>query len=44
MLIAMIASPEESKQRIVAGGILVTSLVSIITVPLFMGICGALYR
>jgi predicted permease len=44
MLIAMIASQEESKQRVVAGGILVTSLVSIVTVPLFMGIFGALYR
>ncbi|MHB9028276.1 MAG: AEC family transporter, partial [Candidatus Latescibacterota bacterium] len=43
MLIAMIASPEESKQRIVAGGILLTSLVSIVSVPIFMGIFGALY-
>jgi hypothetical protein len=44
LMIALITPQEEMKQRIVAGGILLSSLVSIITVPFFMGIFGALYR
>jgi predicted permease len=44
LMIALITPQDDTKQRIVAGGILLTSLASIITVPLFMGIFGALYR
>ncbi len=43
LLIALITPPDEAKQRVVAAGILLTSLVSILTVPIFMGIFGALY-
>ncbi|MDP2984790.1 MAG: AEC family transporter [Candidatus Latescibacter sp.] len=43
MLIALVARPDEDKQRLVAAGILLTSLVSIVTIPLFMGVYGALY-
>jgi predicted permease len=44
LLIALVAPQEEQRQRIIAGGILISSLASIVTVPLFMGIFGALYR
>jgi len=43
LMIALITPPDEMKQKLVAGGILLTSLVSIITIPFFMGIYGALY-
>jgi predicted permease len=44
IMIALISPQEETRQRIIAAGILLSSLASIITVPLFMGIFGALYR
>ncbi len=43
LLIALVLPPNETKQKMVAAGILLSSLVSIITLPLFMGIFGALY-
>ncbi|MCE5248765.1 AEC family transporter [bacterium] len=43
LMIALITPPEEAKQKIVAGVIVLTSLVSIFTIPFFMGIYGALY-
>jgi hypothetical protein len=43
LMIALITPPDEMKLKLVAGGILLTSLVSIITIPFFMGIYGALY-
>jgi len=44
MLIPLVAKQVEDKQRMIAAGILLTSLVSIITIPLFMGVYGVLYR
>lgn len=44
LMIALITPQEEMRQRIIAGGILLSSFVSIITIPLFMGVFGALYR
>ena len=43
ILIALITPAESSNQRTIAGAILLTYTVSIITIPLFMGIYGALY-
>ena len=43
LLIALISPKESVSQKAIAGAILLTSLVSIITIPLFMGIYGALY-
>jgi len=43
LLIALVLPPDEIRQKMVAAGILLSSLVSIITLPLFMGIFGALY-
>lgn len=43
LMIALIAPADEVKQKVVAAGILLTSLASIVTVPLFMGVFGALY-
>jgi len=43
ILIALIAPAESSNQRTIAGAILLTYLVSIVTIPVFMGIYGALY-
>ena len=43
ILIALIAPAESSNQRTIAGAILLTYLVSIVTIPIFMGIFGALY-
>ncbi|MFC1693155.1 AEC family transporter [Candidatus Latescibacterota bacterium] len=43
MLIALIASDDPGKQRVIAGAILLTSLICILTIPFFMGIYGALY-
>lgn len=43
IMIALITPPNESRQRTVAAGIVLTALASIITVPFFMGIFGALY-
>lgn len=41
-LTALVA-PKGSSQRTIAGAILLSSLVSIVTIPLFMGIYGVLY-
>lgn len=43
MMIALIASPDEAKQKMVAAAILLSSLVSILTIPVFMGFYGWLY-
>lgn len=43
ILIALIAPAESVNQRTIAGTILLTYLASIVTLPLFMGIYGALY-
>ena len=43
MMIALITSPDETKQKMVAAGILLSSLVSILTIPVFMGFYGGLY-
>jgi predicted permease len=43
-LIALVAPPEGNSQKIIAGALLLTSILSIITIPLFMGIYGVLYR
>ncbi len=44
IMIALVAPQEEQRQRIIAGGILISSIASIVTVPFFMGVFGALYR
>ncbi|MFC1538777.1 AEC family transporter [Candidatus Latescibacterota bacterium] len=43
ILIALVAPKESVSQKSIAGAILLTSLISILTIPLFMGIYGALY-
>lgn len=43
MMIALITSPDEAKQKMVAAAILLSSLVSILTIPVFMGFYGWLY-
>ena len=43
LMIALITPSDETKQRVVAAGILLTSLVSILTVPIFMGFFGEMY-
>ena len=41
--IAIVLPPDESFQKIVVGGLLLTKLISILTIPVFMGIYGVLY-
>ncbi len=43
-VMAIVCPPQKEIQKTVAGGILLTSLASILTVPVFMGIYGALYE
>ena len=43
ILIALVAPKESVSQKSIAGAILLTSLISILSIPLFMGIYGALY-
>ena len=43
-LIALIAPDEGVNQKTIAGAILLTSLISILTIPVFMGIYGVLYE
>jgi len=43
LTIAIVLPPDESFQKIVAGGLLLTMLISILTIPVFMGIYGVLY-
>ncbi len=43
ILIALVTPNDSPSQKSIAGAILITSLVSILTIPLFMGIYGALY-
>lgn len=43
LMIALITPNVPERQHTIAGGILLSSLVSILTIPLFMGIYGALY-
>ena len=42
-VIAIVCPPQEEIQKIVAGGILLSSLASILTVPVFMGVYGEFY-
>ena len=41
--IAIVLPPGESVQKVVAGGLLLTMLISILTIPIFMSIYGVLY-
>ena len=43
ILIALVLPQDKTKQQMVAAGILLSSIVCIVTLPLFMGIFGALY-
>ncbi|MFC1508568.1 AEC family transporter [Candidatus Omnitrophota bacterium] len=43
ILIALVMPQNKTKQQLVAAGILLSSLACIVTLPLFMGIYGALY-
>jgi malate permease and related proteins len=43
LMIALVTPNDSPSQKSIAGAILITSLVSILTIPLFMGIYGALY-
>ena len=43
IFVALIAPDDGRNQQIIAGGILVSHLVSIVTIPLFMGLFGLIY-
>jgi malate permease and related proteins len=43
LMIALIAPDDGVSHKIIAGALLLTYLISIITIPLFMGVYGALY-
>jgi hypothetical protein len=42
-VIAIVYPPHENIQKIVTGGILLSSLASILVLPVFMGVYGELY-
>ena len=43
LLIALIAPDDGFNHKMIAGALLLTYIVSILTIPLFMGFYGALY-